>query len=80
MKKTTTMTLSSALEEAWKKDLNSLSPDLNSHMLKGYLKKDLKGIYSLIDDNCSIKLIFDDGCMNSVLKEKKIKQKDLEGK
>ncbi|MCQ2818183.1 MAG: hypothetical protein MJ252_13030 [archaeon] len=77
MQKKSSLTLMSALNEAMKKDMLSLNPELSTNQIKGYLKEGVSGNYSLIDDDASIKIFFDKKNNEEFFKGKK---SSLDGK
>lgn len=58
MQRKQTTSLSAAVLDFLKKDEHAVGTEFSNQVLKGYLKKDLNGIYSFIDNDCSVKLYF----------------------
>ena len=50
--------LKSSLLDSLNNDYSQLSQNYSTQIIRGYLKKDLNSIYSFIDKDASIKLVF----------------------
>lgn len=49
------------------KDIKELSQEFTTEIIRGYLKKDLNSIYSFVDRDASIKLVFNQKVLNEYL-------------
>lgn len=60
-----TRTVKTTLLDSFNEVHNGLTQEYHTQILRGYLKKDLNSIYSFVDRDASIKLVFN----QKVLKE-----------
>ena len=61
------LSIKASLLESITKDASSLSKELSTQPLKGFLKKDIDSIYSFADKDLAIKIVFNQNVLNEVL-------------
>ncbi len=62
-----TRTVKTTLLSSLNKDIKELSQEFTTEIIRGYLKKDLNSIYSFVDRDASIKLVFNQKVLNEYL-------------
>ena len=62
-----TRTVKTTLLSSLNKDIKELSQDFTTEIIRGYRKKDLNSIYSFVDRDASIKLVFNQKVLNEYL-------------
>ena len=62
-----TRTVKTTLLSPLNKDIKELSQEFTTEIIRGYLKKDLNSIYSFVDRDASIKLVFNQKVLNEYL-------------
>ena len=62
-----TRTVKTTLLSSLNKDIKQLSQEFTTEIIRGYLKKDLNSIYSFVDRDASIKLVFNKKVLNEYL-------------
>lgn len=62
-----TRTVKTTLLSSLNKDIRELSQEFTTEIIRGYLKKDLNSIYSFVDRDASIKLVFNQKVLNEYL-------------
>ena len=62
-----TRTVKTTLLSSLNKDIKELSQEFTTEIIGGYLKKDLNSIYSFVDRDASIKLVFNQKVLNEYL-------------
>ena len=62
-----TRTVKTTLLSSLNKDIKELSQEFTTEIIRGYRKKDLNSIYSFVDRDASIKLVFNQKVLNEYL-------------
>ena len=62
-----TRAVKTTLLSSLNKDIKELSQEFTTEIIRGYLKKDLNSIYSFVDRDASIKLVFNQKVLNEYL-------------